>query len=172
MNNELMFSSEKQDWATPQNLFDELNHQYNFDVDVCAHSRNYKCEKYYTEDDNALEQEWKGTCWMNPPYDQSAIFIEKAYEESLKGSRVVALIPARTDTKYFHNYCMQAEEIMFIKGRLKFGDSKNSAPFPSMLVVFNNHHNPTPIMSTYTPSNEVELRKVIYKDLKKVIRHC
>ena len=87
---------------------------------------------------------------MNPPYGREVgVWIEKAYKESLKGAIVVCLIPSRTDTKYWHDYCMKANEIRFIKGRLKFGDSKNSAPFPSAIVIFNGRQSDKIKISTY-----------------------
>ena len=98
-----------------------------------------KCEKYFTPEIDGLKQDWsKDICWMNPPYGRAiSRWIEKAYNEGLKGATVVCLIPSRTDTRYWHDYCMKASEIKLIKGRLKFGNSKNSAPFPSAIVVFN-----------------------------------
>lgn len=139
MNTELMFSSKDQTWETPIEFFDKVNEEFNFDIDVCAIPQTAKCEKYYTPDIDALKQEWSGVCWMNPPYGKDIkIWIKKAYEESLKGAIVVCLIPSRTDTTYWHEFIFPyASEIRFIKGRLKFGDSKNSAPFPSALVIFN-----------------------------------
>ena len=133
------FSSEKQDWETPQNLFDELNKEFNFVLDVCATQENAKCDSYLDEEINGLSVNW-GTvnCWMNPPYKNCKEWIKKASDESKKGSLVVALIPARTDTKYFHQYIYNQPnvEIRFLKGRLKFSGHKNAAPFPSMIVVF------------------------------------
>lgn len=139
MNTELMFSSKDQTCETPIEFFDKVNEEFNFDIDVCAIPQTAKCEKYYTPDIDALKQEWSGVCWMNPPYGKDIkIWIKKAYEESLKGAIVVCLIPSRTDTTYWHEFIFPyASEIRFIKGRLKFGDSKNSAPFPSALVIFN-----------------------------------
>ena len=88
-------------------------------------------------DDNALTQEWNGTCWMNPPYGREiSKWVEKAYESALNGATVVCLLPSRTDTKWFHEYCLKSMNIRFIKGRLKFGGSKSNAPFPSMVVIF------------------------------------
>jgi phage N-6-adenine-methyltransferase len=130
------FSSKTDVWATPQDFFDALNKKYGFTLDVCADNRNAKCKKYFTKKDNGLEQEWKGTCWMNPPYGREIYqWMKKAYESSLKGATVVCLIPARTDTKWWHKYCTQGS-VTFIKGRLKFGNAKHAAPFPSALVVF------------------------------------
>ena len=132
------FMSTKIEWETPQDLFNNLYHEFGFDLDVCATKDNAKCEKYFTKDDNGLGKSWgKNTCWMNPPYGREiGRWIEKAYNESLNGATVVCLLPARTDTKWFHGYITGRAEIRFIKGRLKFGGSKNSAPFPSMIVIF------------------------------------
>ncbi len=135
--NNIHFLSKTDLWSTPQDFFDKYNKIYNFNLDVCANSENAKCKKYFTIDDDGLSQKWNGNCWMNPPYGREiGKWIKKAFEESLKGSVIVCLLPARTDTKWFHEYCVKGQ-IEFIKGRLKFGNSKNSAPFPSMVVIFN-----------------------------------
>ena len=137
MNTGVMFSSKRHDWETPQWLFDELNEEFGFDIDVCATPENAKCSKFFTPKEDGLKQKWEGTCWMNPPYGREiGKWVKKAYMESLNGATVVCLIPVRTDTKYWHNYCMKADEIRLIKGRLKFGNSKNAAPFPSAIVIF------------------------------------
>ena len=140
MNTTLMFSSETDLWATPQNFFDELNKEFRFTLDPCSNHENRKCDKYYTIEDNGLLQDWQGeTVFCNPPYGKPMKdWVRKCYEESLKpNTLVVMLIPARTDTSYFHQYIYnKARDIRFIKGRLKFGDAVNAAPFPSMLVVF------------------------------------
>lgn len=138
MNNDLMFSSKKQDWETPIDFFNNINQEFNFELDVCAFPENAKCDKYFTPEIDGLKQKWNGTCWMNPPYGREIVkWIKKAYSESVKGATVVCLIPARTDTKYWHEIIFPyAKEIRFIKGRLKFGKSKNAAPFPSALVIF------------------------------------
>ncbi|WP_144460407.1 DNA N-6-adenine-methyltransferase [Siminovitchia fortis] len=131
-----LFTSNTDMWATPQDFFDKLNAEFNFELDVCATEDNAKCSKYYSPEEDGLQQEWKGMCWMNPPYGRViGDWVKKAYESSLKGATVVCLLPARTDTKWWHDYCMKGE-IRFVKGRLKFGDSKNSAPFPSAVVIF------------------------------------
>jgi len=124
-------------------LFDELDKEWHFDVDVCASSENAKCPRYFSKEENGLAQDWSrfNNCWMNPPYGrQIGIWIEKAYNESQKGTNVVCLLPARTDTKWFHEYCLKGE-IKFLKGRLKFNDGKTPAPFPSMIVVFRGKDN-------------------------------
>ena len=130
------FSSATDLWSTPKNFFDKQDKIYNFTLDVCATNENAKCKKFFTKDDDGLSKDWHGICWMNPPYGREIKkWMEKAYKESLKGAVVVCLVPARTDTVWWHEYAMKGN-IEFIKGRLKFGDSKNSAPFPSALVVF------------------------------------
>ena len=133
------YSSKTDNWATPQSFFDRLNAEFNFTLDPCADKDNAKCTKYYTVDDNGLAQDWAGErVFMNPPYGRViGDWVRKAYEESLKGTLVVALIPARTDTHYWHDYVMRASEIRLVKGRLKFGDGRNSAPFPSAVVIWN-----------------------------------
>lgn len=134
--NQGLFTSNTDMWATPQDFFNKMNDEFHFELDVCATSENAKCEKYFTEETNGLEQEWTGVCWMNPPYGRTiGKWVKKAYESSLNGATVVCLIPSRTDTKWWHEYCMKGE-IRLVKGRLKFGNSKNSAPFPSAVVVF------------------------------------
>lgn len=137
------FSSATDLWATPQKTFNELNEKYGpFQLDVCATDENAKCAAYFTESTDGLKADWNiapegnTRCYMNPPYGRTiGRWVEKAYQESLKGCTVICLLPARTDTKWFHNFCTKGE-ITFIKGRLKFGSAVNSAPFPSMIVVF------------------------------------
>lgn len=137
MNTDVMFSSKTDLWETPQELFDELNHEFHFTLDVCALPENAKCSRYYTPEQDALSQPWEGVCWCNPPYGKGVgEWVRKALFTSVGGATVVMLLPARTDTRWFHEYIYGKAEIRFIKGRLKFGGSKNSAPFPSMIVVF------------------------------------
>ena len=133
------FSCKSDLWTTPKSLFAELNWKYKFTLDPCATDENALCDKYYTIKDNGLEQDWGGEIvFMNPPYNRTLCkWIEKAYKESLKGATVVCLIPARTDTRYWHNYIFPyASDIRFLKGRLKFGNGQNSAPFPSAIIEF------------------------------------
>ncbi len=133
------FSSKTDLWATPQEFFDKYNEIYKFTLDVCATSENAKCDKFFTIEQDGLNQEWYGVCWMNPPYGRTINkWVKKAYESSKNGATVVCLLPSRTDTKWWHDYCMNGK-IEFIKGRLKFGNSKNSAPFPSVVVIFDNY---------------------------------
>lgn len=130
------FSSKTDLWYTPEDFFKKYDENYNFTLDVCATDENAKCENYFTEEIDGLSQDWKGVCWMNPPYGRTIKqWMKKAYESSLNGATVVCLVPSRTDTNWWHEYAMKGE-IEFIKGRLKFGGSKNSAPFPSAVVVF------------------------------------
>lgn len=139
MNTEVMFSSKSDMWETPQDFFDKTNEEFHFTCDVCAIPENAKCEKFFTPEINGLKQEWTGVCWCNPPYGRKiGLWVEKAYVASTRGATVVMLLPARTDTKWFHEYIYNKAEIRFIKGRLKFGNSKTAAPFPSMVVIYRN----------------------------------
>lgn len=134
--NNSLFSSKTDMWETPQKFFDALDREFHFDIDVCAIAENAKCGKYYTPEDDALSQEWKGTCWMNPPYGRKiGKWIQYAFESAQKGATVVCLIPSRTDTAWWHDYCLRGE-VRFVRGRLKFGGSKDNAPFPSAVVIF------------------------------------
>lgn len=135
-NDNVHFSSKTDLWATPQAFFDKYHDQFGFTLDVCALPENAKCDRYFTPADDGLAQPWTGVCWMNPPYGRGiGAWVRKAYESSQTGATVVCLLPARTDTKWWHDYC-QRGQVEFIRGRLKFGDAKNSAPFPSAVVVF------------------------------------
>ena len=139
MNTELMFSSKTDQWATPQDFFDKLNEEFNFNLDPCADEANHKCERYFTREQDGLLQDWGGsTVFCNPPYGREVgKWTKKCYEEAQKeNTLVVLLIPARTDTSYFHDYIYGKAEIRFVRGRLKFGEGKNSAPFPSMVAVY------------------------------------
>lgn len=135
MNHDVMFSSKTDMWATPQWLFDELNEQYNFTIDVCATQENAKCTNFYSPEEDGLSQPWEGRVWCNPPYGRNiGKWVQKAADSS---ALVVMLLPARTDTRWFHDYIYGKADIKFLRGRLKFGGAKNSATFPSMVVVFN-----------------------------------
>ena len=138
MLNARMLSSKTCEWTTPLDLSDKLNAQYFFELDVCATPENAKCARYYTEKQDGLQQKWEGRCWMNPPYGRKiGQWVQKAYESSLQGATVVCLLPARTDTAWWHDFCIaHAAKITFLRGRLKFGDAKHSAPFPSAVVLF------------------------------------
>lgn len=138
MNTKTMFSSDKMDWGTPQDLFDKLDEEFHFTLDPCASYSNAKCKKYYTKEDDGLSKDWTNEIvFVNPPYgSELKEWIKKSYEESLDGTTVVCLIASRTCTKVWHNYVMKAKEIRFIKGRVKFVGGSNTAPFPSAIVVF------------------------------------
>lgn len=133
-----MFSSETDLWSTPQEFYDKLHKEFNFTLDVCATNENAKCKDYYTIKTNGLEQIWYGRCWMNPPYGKDiALWVRKAFYSVQEYAELVAcLLPARTDTEWWHDYCMLGEDIRFIRGRLKFGGQNNPAPFPSAVVIF------------------------------------
>ena len=135
--NRVHFSSASDQWATPQDFFDKLARQYHFTLDVCAMPSSAKCARYFTPEDDGLAQDWDGeVCFMNPPYGREIKrWMRKAVEEWEKGATVVCLVPARTDTAWWHDYAMKGQ-ITFLRGRLKFGGAKNSAPFPSAVVVF------------------------------------
>ena len=134
----VLFQSTTDLWETPQDLFDKLNEEFHFNLDACAIPENAKCEKFFTPEQDGLKQEWEGTVWCNPPYGKTVgEWVAKAYQTSRNlGGVVVMLLPARTDTKWFHQYIYGKAEVRFVKGRLKFGNSKNSAPFPSMIVIY------------------------------------
>ena len=130
------FSSATAEWSTPQHLFDELDREFGFDLDVCATAGNAKCSRYFTQTTDGLAQEWRGVCWMNPPYGAGiGAWVRKAYESSLLGATVVCLVPARTDTRWWQDCCTRGE-VRFLRGRLSFGGTETSAPFPSAVVVF------------------------------------
>lgn len=134
-----LFSSTTDQWATPQDFFDKLDAEFHFSLDPCASEDNAKCKKYFTEEDNGLIQNWGGQrVFCNPPYGREiSKWVRKCSEESKKPNTLcVMLIPARTDTSYFHDYIYNKAEIRFIRGRLKFGGSSQGAPFPSMVVIF------------------------------------
>lgn len=132
------FSSASDDWATPQDFFDALNEEFNFTLDVCASASNAKCSTYFTKTVDGLRQEWgRERCWMNPPYGREIkAWMKKASEASGRGALVVCLVPARTDTAWWHDYAARADEIRFVRGRLRFGSAKHAAPFPSAIVIF------------------------------------
>ena len=136
--NTALFSRNSDEWATPQDVFQELNKEFHFTLDPCASDQNHKCAHYYTKANSGLLKDWGGEqVFCNPPYSDIAQWVRKCYlEGTKKNTTVVLLIPSRTDTKYFHNYIYQRSEIRFLKGRLHFNDSRNAAPFPSMVVIF------------------------------------
>ena len=143
--NKALLSSKNMCWCTPQDFFDKLNEEFCFTLDAvpCASVGHAKCGKFYTIADNGLEQDWAGeTVFCNPPYGREiGKWVQKAYEEAQAGTPIVLLIPARTDTSYFHDFIYHKAEIRFIRGRLRFtdddGNAADPAPFPSMLVIYN-----------------------------------
>ena len=181
----VMFSRASDEWETPQDLYDALDQEFEFDIDAAATARNAKCQDYYTLADDALTQDWRTSehilhdeyadenderrfgstsVWMNPPYSHCAEFVEKAHSQMAHGVTTVALLPSRTDTRWWHDHVWlndtqsdtaphgiltigkgsvtplhlphRGVEVRFIKGRLRFSKAKNSAPFPSVIVVF------------------------------------
>lgn len=135
-NMDVHFSSEKQDWNTPRWLFDLLDAEFHFTCDVCATVENALVPNYYSPEDDGLAQFWTGTCFMNPPYKNTALWIRKAWESAALGlATVVCLIPARTDTKWWWDYVRHGE-VRLLKGRLHFSGHDNGAPFPSAVVIF------------------------------------
>ena len=141
MNAEVMFSSKTNEWGTPLKLFNELDREFRFTLDPCSTHENKKCEKHYTIDEDGLSRSWEGeVVFCNPPYGREIPkWVEKAAKEK---ATTVMLIPARTDTKYFHDYIYGKAEIRFLRGRVRFekqpGVPGDAAPFPSMVVVFRN----------------------------------
>lgn len=150
MNSALMFSRKSDEWETPESFYGPLCAEFGFDIDVAADEDNRKCVTYLSAGMDALRQSWDcgvdrpTVAWCNPPYSQCREFVAKAADERRKGVLTVMLVPARTDTRWFHEHLWDSRthrpqtgiELRFVKGRLKFGDGKNSAPFPSMVVVF------------------------------------
>ena len=138
MKNGALFSSKSEVWATPQDFFDELDKEFCFTLDPCANHENHKCATYFTIEDDGLAQDWSGhRVFCNPPYGRKiAAWVKKCHDEAQKGTLVVMLIPARTDTSYFHDYIYHKADLRFVRGRLKFGDAKQGAPFPSMVVIY------------------------------------
>ena len=140
MKNDLMWSSKKMDWSTPQDFFDKLNEEFHFTLDPCADELNHKCDKYYTKKENGLNQDWSGeVVFCNPPYGRDVPkWVQKCFNEVYVGGCrcAVMLLAARTDTRWFHDYIYNRAEVRFVKGRLKFGGQEQPAPFPSMVVIF------------------------------------
>ncbi len=131
MINSGLFTSMKQNWRTPKKLYQELDKEFHFDFDPCI------VDDKATMQSNGLYVDWGKSNFVNPPYNNIAKWVAKSYQEYKKGNLVVLLIPSRTDTQWWHNYCMLATEIRFIKGRLCFNDNGKPAPFPSAIIIFN-----------------------------------
>lgn len=135
--NNSLYSSKTIEWPTPQWLFDKLNGEFLFTLDVCANEHNKKVSNYFDIKTDGLKQKWSGSCWMNPPYGKTIKdWVKKAAEERKNGVLTVALIPARVDTKWFHEYVLGHAEIRFLNKRLEFGDANNKAPFPCILAIY------------------------------------
>jgi phage N-6-adenine-methyltransferase len=131
------FRSDTHLWSTPQAFFYALDAEFGFTVDVCALPSNAKCAVFYSPEQDGLQQVWTGTCWCNPPYGTViAKWVQKAYEASTMGATVVCLVPSRTDTRWWHTYILPHAEIRYLQGRQRFSESGNSAPFPSVVVIF------------------------------------
>lgn len=137
-----LFSSATDDWYTPIDLYESLNKEFDFTLDPCATRDNAKCTRYYTKQDDGLAQDWsQETVFCNPPYGRTiGKWAEKAYKSSLNGATVVFLVPARTDTKWFHDWVYGKADIRFLRGRLKFGGAKANAPFPSLIAIYRPSH--------------------------------
>ena len=148
------FTSENNTWETPQSLFDALNKEFHFEIDLAADATNKKVDTYFTKETNALSQNWIGVCWCNPPFgeqngNQMKLFVEKAHNDSEKfGSTIVLLIPSRTNNKWWHDHVMKAQEIRFIKGRPIFKGCKQGLPQPLAIVVFKKNELAYPIVRT------------------------
>lgn len=135
--NTVHFSSKTDMWATPNGFFAILDKEFGFTLDVCALPGNAKCTRFFTPDIDGLTQRWEGVCWMNPPYGRViGAWVKKAHDSAKQGATVVCLLPARTDTRWWHDFIQGKAEVRFIRGRLKFGEAKRSAPFPSVIVIF------------------------------------
>lgn len=162
--NDSMFSSEKHDWETPEELFLGLHKRYNFEIDLAANERNAKLGTFFSVENDAFRHHWNLTSWLNPPYGRQIVnWIQRAYDQSrVHASTIVVLMPARTDTMYFHDFVMKSRKIYFIKGRLTFVGADHPAPFPSMVVEFS----PSDIGGIYMPEIYTMDRKgnIIYGD--------
>lgn len=147
------------EWETPQDLFDTLDAEFHFDVDVCATKKNAKCKKFYSPLVNGLYQRWEGSCWMNPPYNRDiGRWVAKAYESAQEGAVVVALLQCRSgDTKWFHAFVMKSSEIRFVKDRLHFGLNGifKRANISSIIVVFRAYCKGTPSTCSINTKGEI-----------------
>lgn len=137
--NSSWYASSSDEWATPQDFYDRLNDRYHFTLDPCASETNAKCTKYYTKVQDGLIKDWSGeVCWVNPPYgSETKKWVKKCFFESLKGTQIALLIPARTDTSYFHDFILGKARLEFVRGRLHFNDGEQGAPFPSVVAFYN-----------------------------------
>jgi phage N-6-adenine-methyltransferase len=165
-----LFTSRTEEWETPRYVFESLDAEFHFQVDVCATSENAKCKVYFDKQVDGLEREWSPfRCWMNPPYGKNiSKWMKKAYEESQRGALVVCLVPCRTDTRWWHDWAMKAAEIRLVSGRISFGDKKQSAPFPSCVVIYfpeleNPYKMSIPIIKSIRFEKNNQLRLIKYK---------
>ena len=138
MMNRGLYTSDSAEWATPQEFFDRLNDEFHFTLDVCATEENAKVNNFFTKEQDGLKQEWgTETVWCNPPYGKSiGTWCKRCFLHSIGGGIAVMLLPARTDTDWFHRWVYGKGEIRFVKGRIRFNGSKWNAPFPSIVVVY------------------------------------
>lgn len=133
----VILRSTSEEWETPMEVFNPLNKEFCFETDLAALPHNAKCGKFFTPVMDALKQEWQGICWMNPPYgSQLRQWMRKACESAARGATIVCLVPARTDTLWWHDYVLPHAEVRYLRGRLKFSGASNSATFPSAIVIF------------------------------------
>lgn len=142
------FASASQEWQTPDSIFVPLNNEFKFEWDVCATKENAKCVGFYTLQDDGLSTAWFGRCWMNPPFNSAARWVKKAYESEL--AMTVALLPSRTNTNWWHTYCMRATEIRFVLGRPKFGSAWHGLPQPLAIVVFGYFRGAVPMLKKFS----------------------
>ena len=163
-----LFTSRTEEWETPSYVFLALKKEFGFQVDVCATSENAKCKIYFDKSVDGLKREWSPfSCWMNPPYGRNiGAWMKKAFEESQRGALVVCLIPSRTDTKWWHKWAMKAAEIRFVSGRISFSNSKQSAPFPSCIVIYypeleNPYKLSVPIIKSVSFAKSKSIMKII-----------
>lgn len=132
-----MMSGERHDWATPPEVFDPLNAEFGFTLDVCAHDDNAKCDRFYTVRDDGLSQPWEGVCWCNPPYGSGiGAWVAKARRSARAGATVVCLVPSRTDTAWWHDHVLGHAEIRYVRGRVRFVGAPHNAPFPCAVLVY------------------------------------
>jgi len=159
-----MVSSKSNEWSTPWDFFNELNKEFEFTLDPCCTHENAKCKKYYTLKEDGLKQDWSNeVVFMNPPYGgNTRIWMEKAYNESLKGAIIVCLIVSSTDRSYWHDFIFpKAAQIRWVRGRIKFGNSKSTAPFASAIVIFDQINNYPEKYIFYNESVSQRMRKLI-----------
>jgi site-specific DNA-methyltransferase (adenine-specific) len=135
------FESAKQDWTTPDDLFEPYQKEFKFTLDAAADKKNARAKKFFTQRDDALTQSWGNhRVWLNPPYGARTgtlqQWVRKAHQESTSGATVVMLVPARTNTNWFHDICLAHGEIRFIRGRPKFSGMPHGLPQPLCVVIF------------------------------------